>query len=245
MKKATYLALVILVLSADSAAPVAEYNPHAKQTLHYGVEWRLIRAGNARVTRTPTPAGYEIDLHLESAGMVSKLYRVNDDYKAVLSDGLCAQSVFMKSEEGKRRRETKIDFADGKSRYGERDLVKNNVVLTKELAVPPCVHEYLGGMMKLRGMRLDPGQSAQVPLTDGKKFANVKVEAQERESVRIGTQTYNTIRYEIFLFNDVIINRKAKMQLWITDDVRRLPVQLRVRLNVLVGTINLQLEKVE
>jgi hypothetical protein len=226
-------------------AAVSENPLAAKHTLQYGVEWRLIRAGMARMTWTPEAAGYRADLHLESAGLVSKLYRVNDDYRAGVDGNACAQHVLFKAEEGKRRRETTIDFADGKVRYLERDLLRNTIALQKELETPECVYEYMGGLMKLRTMRLEPGQSAQVPLTDGKKFANVRVEAQERETVRIGPQTYNTMRYEVYMFNGVLMSRKARMNVWITEDARRLPVQVRVKMSVLVGTITLQLEKVE
>lgn len=250
MKWTTQLLLVaVLAGSAQTVlTPVAAISEHpvsAQHTLHYSVEWRLIRAGSARVTWTPTPAGYTADLHLESAGLVSKLYRVNDDYRAAVDSNACAQQVLLKAEEGKRRRETTITFRSGKTHYIERDLVKNNVALTKELDTPPCVYEYLGALMKLRTMKMEPGQSVQVPLTDGKRFANVKVDAQEREQVRIGSQTYNTMRYEVYMFNDVLITRKARMNVWITEDARRLPVQLRVRMSVLVGNITLELEKAE
>jgi hypothetical protein len=232
-------------MGADSVAPIADAIPR-KQTLQYGVEWRLVRAGTARLEWAPTPTGgHEAELNLTSAGLVSKLYRVNDQYRAVMDPNLCAQSVHLKAEEGKRRRETNITFTAGKVKYVERDLIKNNVALAKEIETPPCVHEYLGALTKLRGMRLQPGQSVQVPMTDGKKFANVRVEAEERETVRIENESYNTIRYEVHMFNEVLLNRKARMYMWITDDNRRLPVQLRLKLSVLVGTITLQLEKVE
>jgi hypothetical protein len=217
----------------------------AKHTLQYGVEWRLVRAGMARVTWTPGESGYTADLHLESAGLVSKLYRVNDDYRASVDGNACARHVLFRAEEGKRRRETTIDFNAGKVQYVERDLVKNNIATQKELETPPCVYEYMGALMKLRSMRLEPGQSTQIPMTDGKKFSNVKVDAEERETVRIGAVTYNTMRYEIHMFNGVLIGRKARMNVWITEDARRLPVQLRVRMSVLVGTITLQLEKAD
>lgn len=213
-------------------------------SLQYAVEWRTIRAGNARVTWTRVPAGgYQADLHLESAGLVSKLYRVNDDYRAELGPKLCAENVVMKSEEGKRRRLTKITFDESKVSYLERDLVKDNVVLAKELPVPPCVHEYLGALHALRSMDLQPGQSTTVPVSDGKKFANVKVDAQEREVVETPAGKFRAMRYEVHMFNGVIMSRKARMYVWVTDDPRRLPVQLRFRLPILIGTITLQLEK--
>jgi hypothetical protein len=82
-------------------------------------------------------------------------------------------------------------------------------------------------------------------MSDGKKFANVKVEAQEREQVNTPAGSFKAIRHEIFMFNNVLINRKARMFVWLSDDAQRLPVQLRVRLQFLVGTITLQLEKEE
>jgi Protein of unknown function (DUF3108) len=53
------------------------------------------------------------------------------------------------------------------------------------------------------------------------------------------------VRYEVHMFNNVLVNRKARMYVWLTDDARKLPVQLRVRLQFLIGTITLQLEKAE
>jgi hypothetical protein len=219
-----------------------------KYRLHYGVEWRMVRAGLARVTWTPEAnGGVQADLHLESAGLVNKLYRVNDDYRANLTSELCGSTVLFNSEEGKRRRESKLTFdrAAGKVSYLERDLIKNNTVLSKELQIPQCTFEYMGAMHHLRNMRLEPGQSVTVPVTDGKKFAQVKVEAQEREQVKTPVGTFSAIRHEIHMFNGVIIPKNAKMYMWLTDDARRLPVQLRVRLQFLIGTITLQLEKEE
>jgi hypothetical protein len=236
-----------MLLAIFSVPAGAEADGTAKQTLQYGVEWRLIRAGLARLTWSEQPGGlHQADLHLESAGLVSKLHRVNDDYRALMDKNLCGNSVLFRAEEGKRRRETKISFdGKGKATYLERDLIKNTVALSKEVQTPPCVHEYLGGMRKLRTLNLEPGQSAMVPLTDGKKFANVKVDALDREQVKTPAGTFTAVRHEVHMFNEVILNRKARMYVWISDDARRLPVQLRVRMSVLIGTITLQLEKIE
>ena len=217
-----------------------------KFVYEYGIEWRLIRAGLAQLTWTPEANGSRADLHIESAGLVSKLYRVNDDYKAQLSSALCAESVNIHAEEGKRRRDTTITFADGKAAYSERDLLKNNaVVLTKETPIPKCVHEYMGGLQRLRLQKLEPGQSMQVPLSDGKKAATVKVDAQEREEITTPLGKFKAIRHEVHMFNNVLINKKARLFVWITDDERRLPVQIRVRMQFLIGTIELKLEKLE
>jgi hypothetical protein len=245
--------LLLLSLYGFTQQPVStEFNLARSTTLHYGIEWRLVRAGIARVTWSPRTHGYQGDLHLESAGLVSKMYKVNDDYTAQMGGNLCASSILIKAEEGKRSRETKVTFQAAKASYLERDLVKNAIVLVKnaivlqkETPTPACVHEYIGGLNKLRTAKLEPGQSAEIAMSDGKKFANVKVEAQEREQVKTATGTFNTIRHEVLMFNGVLANRKARLFVWVTDDARRLPVQLRVRMQFLIGTITLQLEKEE
>lgn len=240
--------LAVLLLVTGSAGgqqkgDLPDANIHEKWTLQYGIEWRLVRAGTAKLTWSPQPQGFQADLHLESAGLVSKLYRVNDDYQASMNQQLCASNTLINAEEGKRRRETKITYGAAKATYIERDLLKNSVVLTKETPIPGCVHEYFGALNRMRTMRLEPGQSGQVAMSDGKRSANVRVEAQEREDVKTPVGTFKTVRYEVNLFNDVLISRKARFFIWLTDDSRHLPVQLRVRLQFLIGTITLQLEK--
>jgi hypothetical protein len=193
---------------------------------------------------TPEPSAFQGELHIESVGLVSKLYRVNDDYRVRMNEHFCGSTVNIHAEEGKRRRDTNITFANGKAAYSERDLLKN-AVLTKETPVPSCVHEYLGALQKLRVQRPELGQSIQVPLSDGKKSASVKVEAQEREEVVTPLGKFKAIRYEVYMFNDVLINKKARLYVWLTDDDKRLPVQIRVRMQFLIGTIELKLEKQE
>lgn len=189
--------------------------------------------------------GFNSDLHIESTGLVSKLYRVNDDYRLRATDTLCASTVHIHAEEGKRRRDTTISFANGQASYSEKDLLKNSVVLTKETPIPACVHDYIAGLQRLRTLRIDLGQSAQVALSDGKKSAAVRVEAQEREEVSTPLGKFKAMRYEVYLFNDVLINKKARLFVWLTDDERRLPVQVRVKMQFLIGTIELKLEKQE
>jgi len=102
-----------------------------------------------------------------------------------------------------------------------------------------------GALFFLRTMNLEPGQSAQIPVSDGKKSVTVKVEAQAREDVKTPAGTFKTVRYEVYLFNNVLYKRSARANVWLSDDRRRLPVQIRVRMTITIGTINLVLEKHE
>jgi len=223
--------------------------PH-KEVLDYSVEWRLISAGDAKFTWTSfsnAPMGAsEARLHLESKGLVSRLFRVNDDYTSMLGPNFCAQNTFLTAHEGSRNRETRVTY-DAQRRqadYLEKDLTKNTTV-THQVEIPPCVHDVLGALMVLRTLRLDLGKTAQIPVSDGKKFVEVKVESQRREQLKTSLGSVSTIRYEAFLFNNVLYKRSGHLHIWMTDDDRRLPVQLQVRLQFAIGTITLRLEKEE
>jgi hypothetical protein len=53
------------------------------------------------------------------------------------------------------------------------------------------------------------------------------------------------VRYEIFLFNNVLYRRPARLFVWLTDDRRKLPIRIQVKLQFTVGTITFDLEKHE
>jgi len=238
---------LLLLVPIPLAFPQSNALP-ARETLTYTIEWRLITAGRATVQwQSNGRDASQVRLHVESVGLVSKLFRVEDQYTANLAAGLCGQSVQMTSQEGSRERETKItfDYANHRADYLERDRVKNAVLLARETDIPACVHEIAGGLYFLRTLNLEPGQSVQVPLSDGKKSVTAKVEAQQREEVKTPAGAFKTICYEAYVFNDVLYRRPAHLNVWLTDDRRKLPVQIRVRMQFAIGTITLQLEKHE
>ncbi len=215
------------------------------------VEWRFIHAGNARLTLERLAEGNEASfnagLDVESAGLVSRLFKVDNHYKVALSDQLCAIQSLLATNEGSRQRETKVvyDKVRRKASHLERDLRSNAVVSKREVDIPACTHDVVGGLYYLRTLPTAPGQVLQVPVSDGKKSVLARVEAQEREVVETPAGKFHTIRHEIFLFDNVLYNRKGRLFVWLSDDSRRLPVQIRIRLPLYIGTITLQLNKEE
>ena len=212
--------------------------------LTYYIEWRLIHAGDA-----------VLDLHnsdgrmkLDSAGLVSALFKVDDTYTVRFEPSFCAAESQMDSKEGKRHRQTTVtyDRTLNRATWVERDLLDNNKVLRRaQVDIPHCVHDVLGGLLTLRGSTLEPGQSTLTPMSDGRRSAQVKVDAQEREQVTTPAGTFKTIRYEVNLLNGVVYPRKGRAFVWVSDDTKRIPVQIRLRLAFPIGTVTLQLQKEE
>ncbi len=241
------LLLVLLVVPSYSLQAPDRPFVERQEVLSYGVEWRLIRAGTARLEwNRGSGTRSQINVHVESVGLVSKLFRVDDNYSSNYEDGFCSVGSLFRVEEGSRRRETRISYnrAAGRSEYSERDLVKNSTTV-KHLDIPRCVHDVLGGLYRLRTEDAAPGQVFQLPVSNGKKSISARVEVQEKEELKVPAGTFKTVRYEAGLFNGQLWDRKGSLSVWLTDDARRVPVQIRIRLQFHIGTITLLLEKEE
>lgn len=246
-----WLTLALALSSARAQAPATAPALQAKENLAYTVEWRFIHAGNVRLTLARMPeageTAYRAGLQLESAGLVSRLYKVDNRYTVELSSQLCALRSLLTTNEGSRRRETKVNYDKQRRKASciERDLNRNLTVASSEVDTSPCVHDVVGGLYYLRTLHTTPGQVLHVPVSDGKKSVSARVEVQEREEVVTQAGKFQTVRHEIFLFDNVLYRRKGRLFVWLTDDARRLPVQIRIRLPLYIGTITLQLNKEE
>ena len=235
--------LACACLALSTSPPSLPQSFPSQETLTYSVEWRLIDAGLARLTQDPKRS----KLHLESSGLVSRLYKLDDNYDLEMEGDFCATGTTLDAVERTRHHQTKVvyDYSKGKAGYVERDLIKNSVMKTAEVEIPSCTHDIIGALYKLRALKLEPGQSTQMALSDGKKSASARIEAQQKEEIKTAAGTFNTTRYEAFVFGGVLYTRKAQLLIWVSDDPRRLPVQIRIRLSFPIGTITLQLEKEE
>jgi hypothetical protein len=257
--RALWLILQAALAASPQDGPIAAVRPPTpgiapgRETLDYAIEWRLIPAGTAKFTWATMGgsgaiggAASEIRLHLESAGLVSRLFRVSDDYTATMGQNFCAQNTFLSAREGNRNKETRVVFdpQTHKASYVEKDLLKNSTV-NHEVEIPPCVHDVLGALMVLRNLKLEPGKTAQIPISDGKKFVQAKVESQRREDLKTPLGDFKTVRYEVFIFDNILFKRSGHLHVWLTDDDWRLPVQFQVRFQITIGTITFQLEKQE
>lgn len=217
--------------------------PKPLEKLIYNVEWRLVHAGTVTIEKLP----HQESLKLESAGIVSTLFPIEDSYTVNFEDSLCATSSVLDAMERKRHRETKVTYDRNINHafFVERDVAQDKVLKQAGTDIPHCVADVVGAFAKLRLMNLGVGQSTQIPVSDGRRSAPVKVIAQEREEVKTPMGMFQAIRYQADLMNGVVYPRKGEVYLWLTDDARRLPVQIRLRTGFPIGAVTVSLEKEE
>ncbi len=244
---------------------IASAGVHSAQTPHgdpskfpfaekatYRIEWRLMTAGSAVLQLSPgenqpgEKQGWHLQLDLKSAGLVDRMYQVSDTYKLFVNERLCGIHSELAGHEGKKRFSTRMDFDNARHKlvYTEADLVKNTTK-KNEIDISSCTYDVMGALSMLRVMKPEPGNTLTLSLTNGKKLVQAKVDAQTRETIRVNDKNYSTIRYEAFVFNNVVYRRKGRLLMWITDDAERIPVQFRLQMGFPVGTITLELQKHE
>ena len=214
------------------------------EVFRYKAEWRLMHAGDIVLNYTDAGA----HMTLQTVGMVASLYRVNDDYRVQFRGGSrCSESILFKIEEGKRRNEARATFPakPGKSSYVEVDQLKNETVRTTELDVPGCVHDVISALAQLRSNEHARAPEFTMPVSDGRKFAQVKVRERGKERVKTDAGVFNTVKYEADLMNGVIYRRAGKMFFWLSDDARRVPVRVRMQMSFFFGTVTIDLVKEE
>src|ERR1700737_626141 len=66
----------------------------SQEMLVYDIQWRLIDAGDARLILEPKRSSgqteWQSKLHLESSGLVSRLYKLDDNYDLEMEGDFCA-----------------------------------------------------------------------------------------------------------------------------------------------------------
>ena len=244
------LAISVVLMLPLLAAPYQQtiHPPPGSESLEYEIEWRLVPAGRVKMSMAGMPgsgdANREMKVHLESTGLVSRLFHVNDDYMAEAVENYCTESTNLMTREGSRERETKVFFdrKNHKASYREHDLTKNTIV-TAETGTPPCVRDILSGLYHLRTVALEPGKLLEVPVSDGKKSVMLKIRCERREEIKTPLGMRKTLVYEVFAFNNVLYRRPGHLHVWLTDDARRVPVQIEIHLQFTIGTVTLRLDK--
>ncbi|HEV2493049.1 MAG TPA: DUF3108 domain-containing protein [Terriglobia bacterium] len=219
------------------------------ETLTYDLSWEVFPGGQATATISKVTQGskelYEVKATAQSRGFVSLLYTVQDEFDSFFNpDTLCSDSIQKRINEGRRHKNTRIVF-DGTRKLAildEQDLAaKGASAKHAENEIPACVHDVVNAFYFVRRQPLRVGQEIRLPINDGSKTADVRVQVQALESIRTPIGTRSAFRVEPTVFGG-LLKRKGRMQIWFSDDAERLP--LRVKAMISVGTVTADLHSV-
>ena len=188
---------------------------------------------SAKETQLDGKPAYKFELSAISGEFLSKIFLVRD-YLASWIDPRTFRSLRFEKHtvEGKRVRDDLIEF-DYEKKIAYRD--------GKPIAIEENTLDSLSSIYYIRLMDLDSRQP--IPLTVvSRHLFPLTVVAQGRETVTTPAGTFKTIRVEP-QGPEGLIGKGKTLTLWLTDDEKKMPVQIKSKLKI--GTLTGKLKSVE
>ncbi|MBX3265689.1 MAG: DUF3108 domain-containing protein [Acidobacteria bacterium] len=189
-----------------------------------------------------------INAEARSKGTLLKLFRFSFLQKidtTIERDGFYAQKTVKLDVQKDRVRnsEALFDYTERRVTYVETD--------PKEPMRPPRriasdleseAHDLVSAIYSLRVRPMKVGDAFMVPVSDSGLvyYVPVRVTAREKQKTIFGNVWCFKVEPQVF-GPERMIEREGSMEIWITDDARRIPVRSRVKSNF--GTIEIRLRE--
>jgi hypothetical protein len=234
----------LFFLLLTGVAPLAAQAPAAPpvfigETLRFTMTIMGVTGGELTLTAKATElAGkpvYKFELSALSNEMLSRIFLVRD-YMASWVDPRTFRSLRFEKHtvEGKRVRDDLIEFLYDQG-IARRD--------GKPSPIPDTTYDTLSSVYYIRTLDLSAGPPVELNVFS-RRLHTVRVEVQGRETITTPAGTFRTIRVEPKSAGEGgLIGKGKNLVLWVTDDERRMPVQIRSKLKV--GTLVGKLRAVE
>jgi len=218
------------------------------EKLTYRLKWGFIPAGQSVLEVLPNHKinGHEVfhfQLKARTNTFIDKIYQVRDQIDAYASIDMNHSIHYQKIvREGRTKRDIDVTFDWKKlqAQYANFDQKKTPIQIPWQTFDPLTAFYYV------RLFQPELGKSISTSVTDGKKCVSGFVQYIKRESISVPFGHFMTwlIEPDIKDVGGVFEKSKnAKIQIWLTDDERHIPVLLRSK--VIVGSFYAELVKIE
>lgn len=206
------------------------------ESLTYNVSWsKIITAGTAimEVKGATMPDGKRVLKFIvtgRSTGLVDRLYPVSEAALSVF-DPLIMQSLSYSLREnyGKKERQRVVVFD-----HAQRIVISTlNNDPPAILDVPEQVKDGLSSLYYLRTREdLETGKTIVIDVLDSEKNWSVEFQILGRERLKTAMGEFSTIKVRTYpKYNGVFLN-KGEVFIWLTDDIRKVPVLIKSKLKV-------------
>jgi hypothetical protein len=212
-----------------------------REKLLYDISWAGIHVGQATLEASNEGGDMRITSRVRSAAVISLLYKVEDFSESHVVNGLPAH-FRIRQHEGKYRsdKDTVFDSTDGRiTFYNYR-----NGSMEEHAIKGGLPWDVLSGFYYLRTVPLVEGKTVLVDIFDSGKFLKVAVNVIRKEKVEVrGVGQVEAVMVRLLLQSDGLFKSQGDVNIWLTDDDRRIPV--RVQTKVPIGSVTAELSSME
>jgi hypothetical protein len=205
------------------------------ERLEFDVSYAGIIAG--RVVQEVTAAGGEVHIvsTARSAEWLKFFFPVDDRIESVLINGTSPLSVGVPKlykeqiREGWTRYHKEAVFDCEKMNVNTSDFLKRNKTTQK---ITKQTYDTLSSFFFFRSIPMQVGKSYFIEIFDCKKLWNTEVQVLRREQIETPLGKFNTILIKPIMKFEGIFARTGDILIWLTDDERRIPVQMKSKVRI-------------
>lgn len=111
------------------------------------------------------------------------------------------------------------------------------------LQIPPCVQDILTSFYFIRTQPLEVGKSIFLDNHADNKLYPLEIKVHKRERVKVKAGTFDCVIVEPILRASGIFKSKGRLLVWLTDDERKIPVQMKSK--IIIGYITAELKEMK
>lgn len=233
------LIALLLVLFTAHLATAQDLPFRTGERLEYEIRWEAIPAGQASIEVMPQAAiGDEPALHFQMQARTNSFadifFKVRDKVDSYTNKTLSRSLHYtQKQREGSYKRDITVKFLWDKGLAQYSNLING---AKEPIFILPGTFDPLSVFYAFRSMTLAQGETVTAPVTDGVKCVIGRAEVIRRERIAVPAGEFDTwlVEPELRHIGGVFKKSKnAKLQIWVTADSRRIPVQVSSK--VIVG----------
>ncbi len=232
---------IVLSAAALPPAPLANNAWQVGERLTYQVKYGFFRAGTS-VFAVEGEEQLNGRRALKFSSTINSapgfFFKINDTARSY-SDPLSLYTMrYDKIQRGQEENSTNVTVYNHAARTAQR--TEDN---TAHAPIPlnPYAVDVLGAIYYVRAQNLRVGQVIKFPVHDGKRDYGMEVTVRKIERITVPAGTFECLLVEPRLRQaDGTIRRKGQMTLWMTNDSRHIPVQIRIQLGFGSLTAHLQ-----
>jgi hypothetical protein len=226
--------LLVLITWCACTAPAAAFALDIPERLVFDLTWTGIKAGTAVQEIVDGGDSIKVTSTARSADYISVFFPVEDKIESTLSKAQGSslglpRHYRMKVREGKHRRDKEITFDQSKGKAYYTDNLGGEKAVVDIL---PNTYDAYSSFYHIRTLKLEVGKSVFVNILDNKQLWNVEVQVLKKEKIETILGEVNTIMIRPLIKSEGIFEKKGAIDIWLTDDERRIPVRMKTKVKI-------------
>ncbi len=211
------------------------------EKLTFTIRYGIIKAGTATMgipeeVKVRGNKSYKIVTEAKSSNFFSAFYKVRDRVESYMDkDGLFTWQFNKKLREGKYRAEQLVEYdqANGWAVTNKKD----------SLRIPPCVQDILTSFYFIRTKDFKVGESHFIDNHADNKLYPLEVKVHKKERLKVDAGEFDCVVVEPVIRASGLFKHKGRLLVWLTDDERKIPVQMKSK--IIIGYITAELREMK